>query len=44
MAAKREAVEALALPKAVNAGIPKGNAKVSRKSGLSLVPKTPASD
>jgi integrase len=41
MAAKREAVEALALPKAVNAnGVPKETPKVSRKSRLSLVPKS----
>jgi integrase len=48
MAAKREAVAALALPKAVNAGNSnadaKGNAKVSRKSRLSLVAKMPVSD
>jgi integrase len=45
MAAKREAVEALALPKAVNArGVPKESPKVSRKSRLSLVPKIPVDD
>jgi hypothetical protein len=45
MAAKREAVEALALPKAVNAnGVPKESPKVSRKSRLSVVPKRRASD
>jgi integrase len=48
MAAKREAVAALALPKAVNGGNPnadaKGNAKVARKSRLSVVPKTPVID
>lgn len=39
MAAKREAVEALALPKAVNAnGVPKESPKVNRKSRLSVVP------
>ena len=38
-------VEALALPKAVNAtGVPRESPKVSRKSRLSVVPKTPASD
>ena len=45
MAAKREAVEALALPKAVNAnGVPKESPKVSRKSRLSVVPKITVSD
>jgi integrase len=45
MAAKREAVEALALPKAVNAnGVPKESPKVRRKSRLSVVPKIPVSD
>jgi len=45
MAAKREAVEALALPKAVNAkGVPKESPKVSRKSRLSVVPKFPVND
>jgi integrase len=40
MAAKREAVEALALPKAVNAKVvPKESPRVSRKSRLSLVSK-----
>jgi TolB-like protein/integrase len=40
MAAKREAVEALALPKVVNAnGVPKESPKVSRKSRLSVVPR-----
>jgi integrase len=42
MAAKREAVEALALPRAVNAnGVPKESPKVSRKTRLFAVPKTP---
>jgi integrase len=45
MAAKREAVEALALPKAANANsVPKVSPKVSRKSGLSVVPKIPTKD
>jgi integrase len=45
MAAKREAVESLALPKAVNAnGVPKESPKVSRKSRLSVVSKIPVSD
>jgi integrase len=45
MAAKREAVESLALPKAVNAnGVPKENPKVSRKSRLSVVSKFPVTD
>jgi hypothetical protein len=45
MAAKREAVEALALPKAVNAnGVPQVSPKVSRKSRLSVVAKIPVSD
>jgi integrase len=48
MAAKRDAVEALALPKAVNAGVSKANAKanakVSRKSRLSVVPNKCVSD
>lgn len=43
MAAKRQAVEALALPKAVNDGVSernaKANAKVTRKSGLLVMPK-----
>jgi integrase len=44
MAAKREAVESLALPKAVNAnGVPKESPKVSRKSRLSVVSKMPVS-
>jgi integrase len=38
MAAKRTAVEALALPKIVNAGNAKANGKVSRKSRLFAVP------
>jgi integrase len=45
MAAKREAVESLALPKAVNAnGVPKENPKVSRKRRLSVVSKFPVTD
>jgi integrase len=45
MAAKREAVEALALPKAVNANrVPKESPKVRGKSRLSVVPKIPVSD
>jgi integrase len=45
MAAKREAVEALALPKAVNAiGVPQDSPKVSRKTRLSVVSKIPVSD
>jgi integrase len=43
--AKREAVEAMALPKVVNAGgVPKESPKVSSKSRLSVLPKTSASD
>jgi len=45
MKAKRSAVEALALPKAVNSnGVPKESPKVSRKSRLSIVPKKSVSD
>ena len=45
MAAKREAVEALALPKAVNAnGAPKENPKVSHRSRLAVVSKTAVID
>jgi integrase len=48
MAAKREAVEALALPKVVNAEVLKRNAKVDAKVGrkprLSVVPRFPVSD
>jgi integrase len=45
MAAKREAVEALALPKAVGSdGVPKESPKVRQKSRLLVVPKKPASD
>ena len=45
MAAKREAVEALALAKAVNANrVPKDSPKVSPKQRLSVVPKILASD
>jgi integrase len=45
MAAKREAVEALALPKAVNSKrVPKESLQVSRKSTLFAVPKKPVSD
>ena len=41
MQAKREAVEALALPKAINHDAnAKADAKVNRKSRLSVVPKT----
>jgi integrase len=44
MAAKREAVESLALPKAVNANmVPKESPKVSRKSHLSVMAKMPVS-
>src|SRR5215475_4587897 len=45
MAAKREAVAALALPTAVNAiGVPKDSPKVGQKPRLFAVPKKPASD
>jgi integrase len=45
MAAKREAVESLTLPKAVNAnGVPKESPKVGRKSRLSVVSKLPVSN
>ena len=46
MAAKRKAVEALALPKVVNASkwVPKESPKVGRKSRLSVVPKIRVSD
>lgn len=45
MAAKRSAVEALALPKAVNSdGVPKESPKVGRKSRLSIVRKNSVSD
>ena len=44
MSAKRDAVESLALPRAVNAnGVPKESPKVSRKPRLSLVSKFPVS-
>lgn len=45
MAAKRTAVEALALPRAVNQnGVPKESPKVSRKSRLLVMKKTPVTD
>ena len=45
MAAKRDAVEALALPKVANAiGVPKDSPKVGQKARLFAVPKLPASD